>query len=255
MDDSDENVFALRLLLIEDTPSDARIFCEQVKERHGDQAIVVWKRSFKDAMLYLKSAPDIDQIWLDPGLGDLSKEKLGAAIAYLKQYGQVQLLSSMAAPSIKREATRQEVEVYEKTTDLESVLAKITEVLQQRSGGSTTVRVGQAQLEGKIAKLEYQVGENVKSIERSHQELLKAFQGLQSQFAEVKQVQEADSNDTAYKLAKMQVMSQIVVAIATGLFGLLGISAPILIPLIKEFYFQKTQAPVQSPPQPERSPR
>lgn len=252
----DNDVFALRLLLIEDTPSDAHIFCEQVKDRHGDSAIVEWRRSFKDAMVYLKSAPDIDQIWLDPGLVDLPKDRLGSAIAYLKRFGQVQLLSSTVAPAIKSEANRQEVEIFEKTTDLESVLEKITMVLQQRSGGSTTVRVGQAQLEGKIAKLEYQVGENVKSIEKAHQELQKSMQGIQAQVSDIKKAQESASNDTALKLARMQAFSQIFAGLITSVFAVLGVAVPFLIPLAKEFYLQKgqTPAPVQTPESPKRSP-
>lgn len=242
----------LRLLLIEDTPSDARIFCEQVKERHGDQATVEWKRSFKEAMLYLKAHPEIDQIWLDPGLADLGKEALGEAIAYLKRYGEVQILSSIAAPAIKREAKKQEVEVYEKTADFGSVLEKIDRVLEARGG--TTIKVGQAQLQGQIAKLDYQVGENVKAIEKSRQDWEQTVKALRDELAVVKKTQEAASNDTAVRLARIQAFSQVAVAIATGLFGLTAVIAPILIPLAKDFYFQGGNAPAQQPEQPKRSP-
>lgn len=147
-----------KLLLIEDSSADATLFTDQIQNQLGSDIEIEWKTRLSDALAWLEAGNKPDQIWLDPGLPDLG-QGISKALTTLKKYvpaGELRLLSSTVSPSLARAAEQQQVEVLHKDATTTQVLQIVQELLSKRSGG-TTARIETAKLEGKIAKLEYQL--------------------------------------------------------------------------------------------------
>lgn len=157
-----------KLLLIEDTPSDATLFCDQIQRQLGNEVEIEWRTRLSDALAWLEAGNVPDQIWLDPGLPDLREQNVGKALATLKGYvpiGELRLISSTIAPALASQAAKHDVPVVEKGNESAQILQIVQDLLSKRSSGATT-RVELARVEGAIAKLEYQVEANITRLDK-----------------------------------------------------------------------------------------
>jgi len=165
----------LRLLLIEDTPSDATLFIDQIQNSIGHEVEIDWVQRLGEAMVQLESGRKYDQIWLDPGLPDLREQSIGKALVTLKQFvppGEVRMISSIAAPAVAQQAQQHDVAVVQKASlsrDGE-ILDIVREMLNRRSGGST-IKVANARLEVKVINLEEQVKINTERLNQIESQL------------------------------------------------------------------------------------
>ena len=161
----------LRLLLIEDSASDATLFIDQIQNSLGHEVVEVeWRTRLSEALSLLESGQVFDQIWIDPGLPDLGQQNIGKALATLKRHlrseGELRMISSLSSPTIAKQAAQHNVEVLQKdalTSTNNEILAIVRDMLAKRSS-SGTIKVELARFEGTIAKMEYQIGENTKAI-------------------------------------------------------------------------------------------
>lgn len=153
----------LKLLLIEDTQADATLFCDQVQGSLGEDVDIDWVTQLSEAFNRLETGQIYDQIWLDPALPDLRDSNLGKALATLKKYvssGELRLLGGSGFTSThKKQAIEQNVQVVEDINSRQ-VLALVQELLSKKTGGTATIRVEQAKLEGAIARAEMRIDEN-----------------------------------------------------------------------------------------------
>lgn len=245
-----------KLLLIEDNPSDATLFCDRIQNELGSEIEIEWKTRLTDAMAWLEAGNRPDQIWLDPGLPDLGQQNLGKALSTLKKYvaaGELKLLSSTVAPSVARAAEQQQVQVLNKDATNTQVLQIVQELLTKRSGG-TTARVEAAKLEGKIAKIEYQVGSTLERLARieaalerlatvafevnATREALNRIPPLEAKFkefqqqleAKIREFQQFREGSQQVRLKRMDMLQAIFIALISGGVALGTLALPKLLP-------------------------
>jgi hypothetical protein len=229
----------IKLLLIEDNPRDATLFCDQLQQELSGNVEIEWKTRLDDALYWLESctaAQKPDQIWLDPGLPDLAQGSIGKALSSLKSHvptGELRMLSSLASPVARAQAAENQVPVVSKNQLIDSgnsqILEIVREMLYKRSSGST-VSIANAKLEGKIATLEVkmdifsrQVETNTPRIERTEanaQELSRRVSELATELASLKK-SIADQKELNQQMIAKRIDARM--TIATSIFTLIGL--------------------------------
>jgi hypothetical protein len=246
-----------RLLLIEDTTSDAEIFTDFMRQRLGEVEVDVCVR-LGDAIHRLQNHGEgyYDQIWIDPGLPDLNTDNIGKALAILKRFAPVQMTSGMTAPAIAKQATEYNVPIIQKsaflggnTAALQAIVQEIRDIVGKKSnnGGNVTVRVEQARLQAALLKFEVQIGE----IQKDLQKVWKSIEGydelpvkvallvdhmnqllaMKNTLGEIEKALYQKNQEHQNRWEWRKVIAQSVVPVLlTGLFGLGAIALPKLLP-------------------------
>lgn len=166
----------IRILLIDDSPGDVDSFCRAIKRVSSD-VVVVDVPSMNAAMHALKDDRGFDFIFIDSMLQQTIGFK--ESIQALVEYAPVHVLTSdRTAPSFQKflqaiAAKTADVDLVGRN-DHDALMALVERLIREKSGGNTTIRVEQARLEGKVARLE----EGQKDIKQSLTEQLKMVQQL-----------------------------------------------------------------------------
>ncbi|MGA7936474.1 MAG: hypothetical protein WCA35_23170 [Kovacikia sp.] len=218
----------LRLLLIEDTPSDATLFCDQIQNSIGNDVDIEWKTHLGEAMAWLESGNEVDQIWLDPGLPDLGEKSIGKALATLKQFvepGELRLISSNT-PAIATQAQKQGVDVVAKEALISSEILQIVQtLLNKRSSGQlvSETQVKIARLEGFVESNAGRLGKIEATLERLPT-LIFEIETIKKFVAEIPSLKEelkSLQGKGLLKTKQLDVMQAVIVSLLT-LVGVLG---------------------------------
>jgi hypothetical protein len=155
----------IKILLIEDQRANAIRFIDKIQEELGRDVEVEWRVTLMDALKFLKSGNEVDQIWLDTCLSDVEDRAIPGALEALKRYvepGELRVLTQDVTEAEFRKKTRvpSQVDVFDK-----SELSKMTDAVQQllakrSSPGNATTRVEMARLEGQIINLQHSQSED-----------------------------------------------------------------------------------------------
>jgi hypothetical protein len=155
----------IKVLLIEDQRANAIRFIDKIQEEMGRDVQVEWRISLMEALKFLKSGNEVDQIWLDTCLSDIEDKAIPGALEALKRYvepGELRLLTQDVTETEFRTKIRvpSQVDVFDKS-ELTKMVEAVQQLLVRRSNpGTSTTRVELARLEGQIINLQHEQSED-----------------------------------------------------------------------------------------------
>lgn len=258
---------SIEIMLIEDHPPDATLFIHKLQQNMGDEVQVHWVKTLAEAYRDLETGKKYDQIWLDPGLPDLiAQTDINRALLTLKKYveqvnGELHIITSSASPGVIAQAENHQVNIVEKDALLSrdsQILQIVGDMLAKKSGGYGTVKVQAAKMEGTIAKLEYQVVENFKRLERveANQERfstllyeISAIKEMVNKIPAIEKKLEKSEGANEIKLKRWDFFQTVLIAFISAAVTLGGIALPKLLDQAKDAD-PKPSVTETSPPHP-----
>lgn len=233
----------LVIVLIDDEEHNSKQFAQIIRERYGIATLIEEFASVSEALSFLESREPVDQIWLDRSIPGLrSPSALAQAITALSRHvlerGEVRILSGDPA-ELRGVAPVVDPSQYN------HILEIVGMALARKTSGRTT-EVSNARLEGRLAKLEYQIEQIEKLVGKIEGSLVvlaeapffKASINETAQLAKTLQLQVVElkktTSDLDVRLKERQGVSKEAIAVIgtilaagiTGFFALANTIAP-----------------------------